>query len=372
MTMSNTLLVTVDSLRYDHYEHMPKTASYLGKSHPLAFATSTATAGSFQSIIGGYYPDGAGLEAGTSVATEISADHRVAITSNHLLSERYDYDVGFDWFKAPSADDEGLKETVQRFLTPGGVPHRIAVAGYNAFQQVQSAVSRDTMEREYRPATDIIEEFVQAVNGEDDWFGWLHFMEPHHPYNPDDGPVDRVEAQAVSRRVLAGNGDKADERLVRELYRAEVEELDEKLQRLWEFVEDDTRVVFCADHGECLGEDNTWGHPGELRLETLHVPLAARNTPETGGLVSLVDVPSLLLGQAHGDGTFDRNVAYATYGNQKATINERHIKTSRGTHTHDGEAAEDATLDRAYDRFSPSGFVKEDAATEDLEALGYL
>ncbi|MFC6755566.1 hypothetical protein ACFQER_01185 [Halomicroarcula sp. GCM10025894] len=171
-------------------------------------------------------------------------------------------------------------------------------------------------------------------------------MEPHHPYNPRDGPVDRTTAQAVSRRVLAGNGDRDDKELVRDLYRAEIEELDEELARLWEFVDEETRVVFCADHGECLGEQGTWGHPGELRMETLHVPLATRNAPETGDLVSLADIPSLLLGEPHEEGTFDRDVAFATYGDRKAAIDETHIRTEAGTFTHDGEAVDGARRPR--------------------------
>jgi arylsulfatase A-like enzyme len=228
------------------------------------------------------------------------------------------------------------------------------------------------MAREYRPAADVIDEFQRAIDGDDDWFGWLHFMEPHHPYNPQDGPVDRVTAQAVSRRVLAGKGREDDEELVRELYRADIGELDEELDPLWKLISHDTRVVFCADHGECLGERDTWGHPGELRMETLHVPLATRNAPKIGNLVSLADIPSLLLGKQHGEGTFDREVAFATYGDRKAAINETHIRTEAGTFTHNGEAVEGSPLDRDYARFSPSGFVKEDAYLEDLEALGYV
>lgn len=372
MVSKKTLLVTVDSLRYDHYKFMPETRDYLGRTHDYAFATSTATAGSFQSIIGGYYPDGAGLEQGSSVTTKMTTNNRIGITTNHLLSSRYGYDSGFNHFTAPSADEDGLKETVQRYLTPGSLAHTIAVEGWNFYQQIQSALSTESLGREYRPASEVINEFVQQVEDKKEWFGWLHFMEPHHPYNPDDGSVDRIKAQAVSRRVLAGNGSESDKELVRELYTQEIRELDRELRRLWEFVDDDTRIVFCADHGEFLGENDTWGHPGELRFETLHVPLVTRNTPQIGDLVSLVDVPSLLLGDHHKEGTFEREVAFATYGNKKAAINKSLIKSDEGTFTHDGEVVTDTSLDREYARFSSTGFVKEDAAIEDLEALGYI
>jgi len=129
---------------------------------------------------------------------------------------------------------------------------------------------------------------------------------------------------------------------------------------------------FVADHGEFLGENDTWGHPGELRLETLHVPLATRNIPQIGDIVSLVDVPSILLGENHKEGTFEREVAFATYGKKKAAINKSLIRSDEGTFTYDGDEVTDSSLDRDYARFSSTGFVKEDAAIEDLEALGYI
>jgi len=35
-------------------------------------------------------------------------------------------------------DDDGLKETAQRYLTPGSLAHKIAVEGWNTYQRIQS------------------------------------------------------------------------------------------------------------------------------------------------------------------------------------------------------------------------------------------
>lgn len=364
-----TLLVTVDSLRDDHFEYMPNTRSFLDTTHDRAFAPSTATIGSFPGIIGGEFANGAGL-TGENVATRFD-EYSVGLTTNHLLSEEYGYDEGFDVFDSPKGGGESIKDKGAIFLTRGSFAYRIASWGWNQYQRLTNLTG--DVEKSFRPAEDIIEQFTSEIEGREDWFGWLHFMEPHHPYDPDGGDLSRTAAQRLTRTVLAGGGDESDRERVRELYRREVVELDEKLTALWNSIPDNTRVVFCADHGELLGEDELWGHPGEMRPELLNVPFGTKNAPELGGVVSLLDVPSVLTDSEHGFGEFDRNVAFATYGDRKAAMNENNIATDIGVRTLNGnKSTEDPGLERAFERFDPGRIVKEDALEEDLENLGYL
>lgn len=363
------LLVTVDSLRYDHFEYMPETLSFLDRTHGRAFAPSTATIGSFPGIIGGRFADGAGL-AGESVASRIN-EYSVGLTTNHLLSEEYGYDEGFDVFNSPKGDGDTIKDKAAIFLTRGSIPYRIASWGWNQYQRLTSL--NVDVEKSFRPAEDVISQFASEIDGRDGWFGWLHFMEPHHPYDPDGGDLSRAEAQRLTRKVLAGGGDESDRDRVRELYQREVTELDEKLATLWDEIPDDTRVVFCADHGELLGEDGMWGHPGEMRHELLRVPFGTRNARELGDVVSLLDIPSVLIGSEHELGEFDRDTAFAIYGDKKAAMNRDNIATDDGARTIEtNEPTEDAELERKLVRFEPRGVVKEDALEEDLEDLGYL
>ncbi|WP_247002228.1 sulfatase-like hydrolase/transferase [Halosolutus gelatinilyticus] len=375
-TPRRTLLVTVDSLRADHFDELERTRSYLDRTHPRTFATSTATLGSFPAIVGGEYATGGGLNEGTSVARRF--DRRcVGITTNHLLSAEYGYDEGFDSFASPKGGGETLKDKGAILLDRGTLAYDVASWGWNRYQALRSRFRK--IEKSFRPADDVIESFLDAVedadrsgNDGDGWFGWLHFMEPHHPYDPNGASVGRAEAQRVTRRVLSGRGSAADEDLVRELYRREVVELDRKLARLWEAIPDETRVVFCADHGELLGEDGLWGHPGEMRPELLRVPFGTRNAPELGDVVSLIDVPTILVGSEHGIGTLDREVAFAAYGEHKAAMNADHLASAAGTiRLVDGDPASDPALERKLDRFEPEYVIKEDALQEDLEDLGY-
>lgn len=363
-----TLLVTVDSLRRDHVEHMPVTRSALDDWHERAFATCTATLGSFPGIVGGIYAEGSALEPGQSVANAFDA-RSVGVTTNHLLSDRYGYEDAFDQFSSPRGGG-ALKDEIGRQLTIGSPVYRLAAWSWNLFRTAQQRFVG--VGKSFRPADDVVDEFLSEVDPAGEWFGWLHLMEPHYPYDPDGADLSRTRAQSLTRTVIAGNATPEQEELVRELYRREVAELDGRLERLWEAVPDDTRIVFCADHGEMLGESGLWGHPGETRPELLHVPLGTSNVPETGDLVSLIDVPSLLAGEEWNNGTFDRDVAYASYGGNKAAIDGEHVASNDGTKTLAGEPASVPELAAKLDQFDPAHVVKEDAVREDLEALGYV
>lgn len=350
---------------------MPATRSFLDEFHDRAFAACTATLGSFPSIIGGEYAVDGALTADTSVASEFSC-HAVGITTNHLLSPSYGYDEGFDAFTSPHNDETTsvLKQTLAKRFTIGSRPYRFANRLWGEIQNIRESLGE--VEKSFRPADSVVSEFLDSVDSYDEWFGWLHLMEPHYPYDPEEMSLSRAKAQQLTRKVISGDGTEGEEERVRELYRQEVIELDERLATLWESIPDDTRVVFCADHGEMLGENDLWGHPGEPRPELLRIPFGTRNTPSVGEVASHVDIPTMLLGREHGAGTFDRSTAFATYADMKAAMNVEHIATTDRVWTFDGDPAEDPDLSRELDRFESSGVMKEDAIREDLEALGYV
>jgi len=98
MTVGHTLLVTVNSLRHDHF--MLRTRSFLDREYNYALATFPEPFGSFPAIVGGRYATERGLQAGTSVANHLPGKH-VGVTTNQLLSPEYNYDEGFDSFTSP-------------------------------------------------------------------------------------------------------------------------------------------------------------------------------------------------------------------------------------------------------------------------------
>lgn len=376
--MTRKLLITVDSLRHDHLQHMPATRSYFDREHDRAFSTFPETFGSFPSIIGGEYATERGLPEGSSLASKMEGKN-VGITTNHLLSPGYNYDEGFDHFASPTAGGEGLAARLSDVVELGSPLYTVLSTAYNQFERVRAKVVRP--DKSFRRADDVIAEFLDEIEGHDDWFGWLHFMEPHHPYDPHSAPVARDYANRISRKAVSDRvrGEEAD--LVRELYRRECEELDLELRRLYDAVPDDTEAIFCADHGELLGEDGTWGHPGLLHPVLHHVPFATKNVDrELGEVVSLVDVPSILTGEEHGLGRFDREYAFALYGDRRAATDGERFTTydpdadEFETRTLTGDPAEDdPDLEEAIEEFSlDGGITRYDADEETLAELGYL
>jgi arylsulfatase A-like enzyme len=138
---------------------------------------------------------------------------------------------------------------------------------------------------------------ARAAAGEDRFFLWVHFQDPHGPYTPppelaarfdrgaSDGPdlpigpaagvVNALPRYQVLPEGLAPG-------LYRDRYDAEVAYFDRGFATVVEALEragwlDGSLVVFSADHGESLGEHGFWFCHGEsVFRELVHVPLVVR------------------------------------------------------------------------------------------------
>lgn len=99
------------------------------------------------------------------------------------------------------------------------------------------------------------------------FFAWVHYVEPHAPYEFQGEVAVRV---GVERR---------DEATKKDRYDTEIAFVDHHVGKLLERVEKDPRlagntlVVFLSDHGESLGEHGYWGHGRHLHDPGLHVPM---------------------------------------------------------------------------------------------------
>lgn len=147
-------------------------------------------------------------------------------------------------------------------------------------------------------------------------FLYLHFMEPHAPYDPPSGhrPRDAGDADVATanRKLIETRWREltaAEIGLLERLYDGEVASLDAELRKL--FVELEARgvlrdavIVFTADHGEEFGEHGLMEHGWSLYEPALRVPLvivapglpAGRVVEED---VSLVDVAPTVLDLLH-------------------------------------------------------------------------
>src|SRR6185436_46435 len=159
--------------------------------------------------------------------------------------------------------------------------------------------SRDVYERLAPATTDAALGWLEErkAAGEDRFFLWVHYQDPHGPYRPPAELEARFERAATDEAELAAGTTQRglgqipayqvhdSERRpepYRARYDAEIAYFDEHLGRLldWLRASDwliDALVVFTADHGESLGEHGYWFCHGEnLHREVVRVPLVVR------------------------------------------------------------------------------------------------
>jgi len=358
------LLVTVDSLRYDHYKHMQKTRDFLGDSHEATFSTATATMGAFPQMFTGLYDANHDINDRKSWVEDIE-QYSIGITSNRMLRADYGYSKGFGHYSDPISDGEdSLKDKIAERV-PSGVPYRVAARALSLMQRVKPNVSKS-----FRPAKSIIEEFIDETEGRDEWFAWLHLNDVHHPYDPN--RESRAKEQAVSRQAISTN-QTDEEEYVRDLYRQEVEQVDNQLSHLWKYLDHDVQVVFTADHGEMLGESGIWGHPANcFDPAILRIPLAHNLDLNESPVRSFMDMCAMLTGKDWNESKVYREDAYASMTEIACVCNQNHIATENKVLTLDGTPSEDADLQRRLRGFRPSQITKSDGLEEDLRALGYV
>jgi arylsulfatase A-like enzyme len=170
---------------------------------------------------------------------------------------------------------------------------------------------RDHPENRAEPLTDEAIQWLQKRKPEEPFFLWVHYQEPHGPYEPPSfkapdkgakGPVlpegqDNSGRNAIPKYQWLGHG-KLNEYQAR--YDGEIKETDRHVGRLIDALRklkllDKSVVLFSSDHGESFGEDEIYcAHGTGLGEALLHVPLMMRipgHAPERRkDRVRLIDV----------------------------------------------------------------------------------
>lgn len=136
-----------------------------------------------------------------------------------------------------------------------------------------------------RHLTDLAVDWLEA-NADRDFFLWLHYLDPHYPYEPPAPYLAQAEASPrIGRRfdriISAQEGvfvpTDTEKKWIRRLYDAEVRYVDEyagkflgALRRMHLY--DESLIVFVSDHGEEFWEHGGAGHGHTLYDELIHVP----------------------------------------------------------------------------------------------------
>jgi len=120
------------------------------------------------------------------------------------------------------------------------------------------------------------------------FFLYFHIMDPHGPYNPP-APFDQWYREAhLSGETLPKDPaldpvwmEKPTLEGRRLLYDGEIRNNDHWFERFYEILLSrdllkDTLIILISDHGENLGERDTWGHKPPGYIQGIHVPLIMR------------------------------------------------------------------------------------------------
>jgi arylsulfatase A-like enzyme len=181
-----------------------------------------------------------------------------------------------------------LKQLVQSNLDKDRSLFRTIERAYTRLDSLFSTVSGDDVE--YERAGSLNERALSFIDttDSDDWFVWLHYMDPHHPYEAPDSYQRQFLDESVGvseRRTLSRTAthypeemSDADWERLEALYNAECMYVDHQLSELLDELEqrdlqDDTVTLFTADHGELFGEHGKGGHPGEFWEDVIKIPL---------------------------------------------------------------------------------------------------
>ncbi|HDS29535.1 MAG TPA: DUF229 domain-containing protein, partial [Firmicutes bacterium] len=265
----NVLLIGIDTLRSDAlspYGARPEVTPNLTKFSESATLFEQArsqapwTLPSFASIVTGLMPTKAG-----ATGTHRSIPEKTTTAGEMLLPLGYaTFTVcSTPWIGGPTSGfQQGVETTV--FLPE----HRAQIQVERAKRFITESIDRD-------------------------WFCFIHIMDPHEPYEPPEeyrkilcdpdysgifptghvGGDIRLEPGVVSVEEEI--------RHVRNLYDAEVANVDAAMSDLFRFLDenglmDDTLIIFCSDHGEEFYEHDGFGHGFTQYDELVHVPLIVK------------------------------------------------------------------------------------------------
>ncbi len=292
----NVVVVLVDTLRADHlsvYGYARNTSPFVetlagqGVTYESAISTSSWTWPAVASLLTGLDPASHGVlspdrcfldDSMVSIAERLTAAgiSTLGCASNPLICRAKNFDQGFEEWR----------------------------------------------EFKFKPADWVATEFETWLRKRrrHQFFAYLHFIDPHHPYAPpitqqrefaregvdvrlNDGFAENTRQFMLGRSAKvpdeARTGDLVD------LYDGEIAFVDQQIARVCGAIEDAgiwerTIVVVTADHGEEFRDHGGFNHAWTLYNELLHIPLVIRDPRRPGAqrrseVVGLDQLPATVL-----------------------------------------------------------------------------
>ncbi|MFT7484514.1 MAG: arylsulfatase A-like enzyme [Candidatus Paceibacteria bacterium] len=287
----NVLLITIDTLRQDHlsqYGYDRPTSLALDRFGFTRFEENVAVANWTKpctaSILTGVYPSTHGAYDTMHVLPD------AAITITERLAEQ-GVATGFC---ASNLNASGVFNVDQgAHFTLGDPARPIHTLGDTTLGEVLRQATRSLWDA--RNMNRYAEGFLRAAHDRR-FFLYLHYNDPHTPYDP---PAEYLErfTRPYEGRDLSWPHDSlplSDSETARMIDRYDAEVAD-VVDRVAEFLDqlqelgvlDQTLVIITADHGEYFGEHERWTHGTQAWEDLISIPLLIR---PPGGLSSVKTV----------------------------------------------------------------------------------
>lgn len=271
--MTDIVLITIESLRRDHFdgERFPKCWEAFETDFAQftdAYSNGVATPLSFPSIHTGVPVTGDGtLPKELTTVAESFIGHSWAISNNPHLRRERGYDRGFDTFTdqlGGSNSDDISNKIVNKVKSIGKKPEIIK----SMYQKYQGGSNS------HKPgvtAEDILTELQVAMNENNGLF-WVHLSDSHYPFTPWkvadkdlDVSYDPGEIRRMNDRFLDESVKKGDIDFLTDMYDELIRYIDRQLAGFLEHLSnvgkyEDSMIVVMSDHGEGFGEKGIFKH----------------------------------------------------------------------------------------------------------------
>ena len=306
------VLITVDALRADHlgvYGYARPTSPYidaLAREAVVvedAIANAPYTKASIASLMTGLYPSAhKTYTVSATVADSMDGDVEEALPRTDVLP------------RAATTLAEALD--ARGYVTAAFTTNPFLIADFGFAQGFDSF--RFLSAEGFAAADEVLGRALRAIESETrPLFVWVHLMEPHSPYTPDEvfrrvlPPTrpPRLIPPDVSVPPYLAETPTRDVRVYESLYDAEIRSVDAALGCFFDALRgrpawDDTVIVLTSDHGEQFLEHGGLEHNTNLHDELLRVPLIVRAPNlaprRVDAQVQLVDVLPTIVGMAGG------------------------------------------------------------------------
>jgi len=296
--LQNIVLVTIDSLRYDHvscYGYLRNTTPTMDRLASSGFLFQQAisngggTPEALPSIIASAFPPLNPSEYRTKIkrsftlaeALKENGYRTAAFHSNPYLSRYFHYDKGFDVFydsmdQARSGKGGELVKKLTNFCL-------FCLYPWSDLARGLEMVSGSLIEK----AEDINQKAISWLKSSSKkFFLWIHYMDVHWPYIPPSNfrsiffsrPINLLQSLMANRNAK-WDGDRLSryqkQRLV-SLYDGSIRYLDSQIGLLMNQIGDklsNTAIIITSDHGDEFWDHGNFGHRVSLYDEIIRVPL---------------------------------------------------------------------------------------------------